>query len=381
VTTVEPETPQTSVSGPWEDVPRVAAEGEGVSLEELQLAARNHGMQLEALRYDITPLGMHYLLIHFDVPHVDEGTFRLDVRGLVRSPLTLTLDELRSRPRVTLPVTLECSGNGRARLTPRPISQPWLNEAVGTAEWTGTPLLPILEEAGADDGAVEVVFTGHDRGVQGGIEQDYEFSLPVKEAMRPEVLLAYEINGQPLPPQHGFPLRVIVPGWYGMTHVKWLKRITLVGQPFGGYQKVEAYRVTDREDEPGTQVTRILPRSLMLPPGIPDFVTRVRLLPPGPTMLEGRSWSGTGPVERVEVTTDGGSSWADADLHAPVSPHAWRRWTFPWAPTEPGEYELASRATDAAGNTQPLEQSWNLKGHRNNLVQRVRVLVRPGVRL
>jgi sulfane dehydrogenase subunit SoxC len=378
---VDPQTPQTKLPGPWDDVPPVAAEGEAVSLEELQLAARNHGMQLEGLRYDITPVGMHYLLIHFDVPKVDERTFRLDVGGNVRSPLTLTLDELRSRPRVSLPVTLECSGNGRARLTPRPISQPWLNEAVGTAEWTGTPLLPILEEAGIEDDAVEVVFTGHDRGVQGGMEQNYEFSVPVEEAMRPEVLLAYEINGHPLPPQHGFPLRVIVPGWYGMTHVKWLKRITLVGQPFGGYQKVEAYRIRQNEDEPGVQVTRILPRSLMVPPGIPDFMTRVRLLPPGPTVLEGRAWSGRGPIERVEVSTDGGTSWAEADLDPPVSPHAWRRWTFGWTPTEPGEYQLASRATDGAGNTQPVEQLWNLKGHTNNLVQRVRVLVRPDVRL
>jgi DMSO/TMAO reductase YedYZ molybdopterin-dependent catalytic subunit len=225
------------------------------------------------------------------------------------------------------------------------------------------------------------VFTGHDRGVQGGIEQDYEFSVPIEEAMRPEVMLAYEINGQPLPPQHGFPLRVIVPGWYGMTHVKWLKRVTVVTEPFEGYQKVEAYRVTEVQEDPGTRVTRILPRSLMVPPGIPDFITRTRLLPPGPTVLEGRAWSGTGPIERVEVSTDGGASWAPAALDPPVSEHAWRRWNFRWEPSQAGEYELASRASDAAGNTQPVDPPWNLKGHRNNLVQRIRVLVRPGVRL
>jgi sulfane dehydrogenase subunit SoxC len=378
---VDPENAKTTLPGPWDDVPPVAAEGGGVTLEELQLAARNHGMQLEGLRYDITPVGMHYLLIHFDVPYVDERAFRLDVGGHVRAPLTLTLDDLRSRPSVTLPVTLECSGNGRARLSPRPISQPWLNEAVGTAEWTGTPLAPVLEEAGVKDGAIEVVFTGHDRGVQGGIEQDYEFSVPVEEALRPEVLLAYGINGQPLPPQHGFPLRVIVPGWYGMTHVKWLKRVTVVTEPFGGYQKAEAYRVTERQEAHGTNVTRILPRSLMVPPGIPDFITRVRLLPPGPVVLQGRAWSGRGPVEQVEVSTDGGSTWGEAALESPVSAHAWRRWTFPWEPSRPGDHELVSRATDAAGNIQPVEQPWNLKGHTNNLVQRVRVLVRPDVRL
>jgi sulfane dehydrogenase subunit SoxC len=378
---VDPERDERTLAGPWDEVPPVAAAGEGISLQELQLAARNHAMHLEGLRYDITPIGMHYLLIHFDVPRVDERTFRLDVGGHVEVPLNLTLDAVKGRPRTSLPVTMECSGNGRARLTPRPISQPWLTEAVGTAEWTGTPLAPILEEAGVREGAVEVVFTGHDRGVQGGIEQDYEFSIPLEEAMRPEVLLAYEVNGQQLPPQHGFPLRVVVPGWYGMTHVKWLKRITVVTEPFRGYQKIDAYRVTERPEEPGTIVTRILPRSLMVPPGIPDFITRVRLLPPGSVTLEGRAWSGRGPIEQVEVSTDGGATWARARLESPVSVHAWRRWTFAWEGAEPGEHELVCRATDAAGNTQPVEPAWNYKGHMNNLVQRVRVLVRPGTRV
>jgi DMSO/TMAO reductase YedYZ molybdopterin-dependent catalytic subunit len=134
--------------------------------------------------------------------------------------------DIGDRAAVTMPVTMECAGNGRALLSPRPISQPWLSEAIGTAEWTGTPLAPILREAGIEDEAVELVFTGADRGVQGGVEHDYERSLTVPDAMREEVLLAYAINGQPLPPQHGFPLRLIVPGWYGMTSVKWLTRIT-----------------------------------------------------------------------------------------------------------------------------------------------------------
>jgi DMSO/TMAO reductase YedYZ molybdopterin-dependent catalytic subunit len=373
---MEPSTSDSILSGPWDEVPPVAEEGAGVSMEELQLAARNHGMQLEGLRYDITPIGMHYLLIHFDVPLVDEETFRLDVGGHVRAPLTLTLADVRAGPGVSLPVTLECSGNGRARFAPRPISQPWLHEAVGTAEWTGTPLAPVLERAGVKDGAVEVVFTGRDRGVQGGIEQDYEFSVPIDEALRPEVLLAYEMNGLPLPPQHGFPLRVIVPGWYGMTHVKWLKRITVVTEPFSGYQKADAYRVMQHPDEEGTKVSRILPRSLMMPPGVPDFITRLRLLPVGPTVLEGRAWSGRAAIDRVEVSTEGGSTWGQADLEPPVSEHAWRRWTFRWEPDGPGDYELVSRATDAAGNAQPLEQPWNYKGHTNNMVQRVRAQVR-----
>ena len=209
----------------------VVASTPEISLEELRLAGRNHALPLEALRHDITPVGLHYLLIHFDIPHVDAETWRLEIGGLVERPLALTLDELKARPSRTLAVTLECAGNGRALLAPRPISQPWLQEAVGTAEWTGTPLAPLLEEAGLSGAAREVVFTGLDRGVQGDVEHDYERSLPLAEALREEVLLAYAVNGQPLPPQHGFPLRLVVPGWYGMTHVKWLRSITVAEEP------------------------------------------------------------------------------------------------------------------------------------------------------
>jgi sulfane dehydrogenase subunit SoxC len=180
----------------------------GITLEQLQLAARNHGMPLEALRHDVTPLGLHYLLTHFDIPYVDERTWKLEVGGRVDHPVTLTLDQLKERPARTLPVTLECAGNGRVLLDRRVQSQPWLQEAVGTAEWTGTPLAPILNEAGLAEDAVEVVFTGLDRGIQGEVEHLYERSLAVPEALRDDVLLAYAINGQPLPPQHGAPLRL-----------------------------------------------------------------------------------------------------------------------------------------------------------------------------
>src|SRR5215470_13611943 len=164
-----------------------------LTFEELQLAARNKGMPLEALRYDITPVGMHYLLVHFDVPALDASSWRLHVGGSVCKTLELALDDLRNRPRVTLPVTLECAGNGRARLRPRTISQPWLNEAVGTAEWTGTPLAGVLEDAGIEPGTVEIVFVGADHGIEKGCEHDYARSLSLDDAQRPEVLLAYEM--------------------------------------------------------------------------------------------------------------------------------------------------------------------------------------------
>src|SRR3954447_15988787 len=184
--------------------------------EEVALALRNPGMPLEALREPITPIGMHYVLVHFDVPAIDADAHELRVDGLVRSPLTLTLADLRARPAVSMPVMMQCAGGGRARLEPRPISAPWHDEAIGCAEWTGTPLRGLLEEAGLLDDAVEVVFAGADRGIDQGGEHDYERSLTAADALGGDVLVAYAMNGEPLPPSHGFPLRLVVPDWYGM---------------------------------------------------------------------------------------------------------------------------------------------------------------------
>jgi sulfane dehydrogenase subunit SoxC len=344
-----------------------------VSLEELQLAARNHGMPLEALRWPVTPLGLHYLLIHYDIPAVDPDRWRLEVGGRVARPLALSLADLRSRPPVTRAVTMECAGNGRAHFEPHVVSQPWLLEAVGTAEWTGVPVAELLDEAGADPDAVEVLFSGLDRGLEGGVEQAYQRSLPQADA-RDGPLLAYEVNGVPVPPQHGFPLRLVVPGWYGMTSVKWLGRIDVLDEPFTGYQQATAYHYRAEADGPGTPVTRMMPRSLMVPPGIPDFLTRRRFLAAGPCRLEGRAWSGWDTVEAVDVSTDGGATWTPAELGEEPPSGAWRGWSLVWD-AQPGEYELCCRARDAAGNEQPVRAEWNAGGYANTSVQRVPVTV------
>jgi DMSO/TMAO reductase YedYZ molybdopterin-dependent catalytic subunit len=346
-----------------------------ISLEETQLAARNHGMPLEALRYDVTPVGLHFLLIHFDVPAVAPDAWRLRVDGRVRRELSLSLRELRERPVVRTEVTLECAGNGRARLEPHVVGQPWLAEAVGTGEWGGTPLRPLLEEAGLLDDAVEVLFVGSDRGIVDGIEQAYERSLTVADALSDDVMLAYELNGSPLPPPHGFPLRLVVPGWYGMASVKWLERVSVLDRSFDGYQQTHAYRIRLEEDEPGEPLTRIRPRALMIPPGIPDFLSRHRTVEAGPCLLEGRAWSGAGSVAGVDVSTDAGATWAPTAVDRPSGRWAWSRWSFEWQ-AEPGEYELACRATDETGVTQPLAADWNVGGYANNGVQRVPVTVR-----
>jgi DMSO/TMAO reductase YedYZ molybdopterin-dependent catalytic subunit len=353
----------------------VGVTAEGISLAELRLAARNHAMPLEALRYPVTPVGLHYVLVHYDIPVVDERAWRLVLDGEVERPLTLSLEELRALPAVEVVSTMECAGNGRALLAPRPVSQPWLLEAVGTGRWRGVQLRALLERAGVRESAVDVVATGLDRGVENEVDQHYQRALPLAEALRDDVLLAYELNGGPLPPQHGFPLRLLVPGWYGMTNVKWLSSLTVTDRPFEGYQHVTAYRLRLDDEDVGEPVSRMLPRALLVPPGVPDFHSRERIVDAAPVRLEGRAWSGQAPIASVEVSADAGRTWTAAELtDDPGSPWAWRGWSYEWSPA-PGPYVLSCRATDETGAAQPLEPVWNVGGYANNAVQRVPVTV------
>ncbi len=352
------------------------AQGEEITLDELRLAGRNHALPLEALRHQVTPLGLHYLLIHYDIPVVDPEAWRLELGGRVAHPFELSLEDLRVRPTVTVPVTMECAGNGRVGLSPRPLSQPWLLEAVGTAEWTGTPLRPLLEEAELLDDAVELVFSGLDRGFEAGEEQTYERSLTVAEATGDDVLLAYAANGQPLLPQHGFPLRLVVPGWYGMASVKWLRSITVIDHTYQGVQQKQVHRFQTSSSDLGRPIRKKAVRAAMKPPGIPDLISRERFVSRGRTTIHGMAWSGNGSITKVEVSTDDRRSWRPATLEAPVSPYAWTPWRFSWDANRPGEHMLSCRATDSAGNRQPRNPVWNLQGMAQNGAERVPVRVR-----
>lgn len=348
-----------------------------LSLEEVQLATRNHGMPLEALRYAITPTGLHYLLTHYDVPAVDPETWFLEVGGAVAKPSRFSLADLHTRALARVTVTMECAGNGRAFMDPRPLSQPWLHEAVGTAEWVGVPLTTLLDEAGVGGDAVEVVFHGLDRGVENGVEQTYERSLTVTEARRPEVLVAIEMNGQPLLPQHGAPARLVVPGWYGMANVKWLSAISVVREPFTGYQQSWSYRLRQDPSEPGVPLSRIAPHALMLPPGIPDFFTRDRVVEMGPSRLTGRVWSGDRPIDGVDVSVDDGETWVEASVAAAdLGPWAWRSWAFDWMPSGTGRHVLSCRAR--VGAADPDRPDWNLGGYANPAPQRIVVTATDG---
>jgi len=342
------------------------------TLEEVALAARNSGMPLEALRHDVTPAGLHYSLIHFDIPHVQAGSWRLVVSGLLERPLSLSLEDLRGMRARTVRVTLECAGNGRAQVSPRYPSVPWMEEGVSTAEWTGVPLADVLQAAALRPEAKDVVFWGADRGIDRNIEHAFARSLAPDEAMRGDMLLAWAMNGQPLPPQHGFPLRLVVPRWYGMASVKWLERIEAIDRPFDGVQQALSYHFRKVPGERGVPCRHMRVNSLLAPPGVPDFYTRRRVLAAGRVEILGRAWSGEAPIARVEFAVDG--AWRDARLDALAGEHAWRGWRAAWQAAA-GEHELSCRATDAAGNVQPLEPPWDVTGFGNNAVQRVAVRV------
>ena len=340
--------------------------------EELALAARNRGMPLEALRHDVTPAGLHYLLIHFDIPAEPTG-WKLRFSGLVVNSFEIGLDELKTLPAKTLRVTMECAGNGRGQMSPRYPSVPWLEEGVSTAEWTGVPLASLLSRAGLREQVKDIVFRGADRGFDRGVEHEFARSLAPAHAMRGDVLLAYAMNGAPLPPQHGAPLRLVVPRWYGMASVKWLQAIEAIERPFDGLQQASGYHFRSASGEKGEPCTLMRVNSLMAPPGIPEFYSRKRTVDAGAIEISGRAWSAAGPIVRMEFGEDG--LWRDAAVEPRQNEHAWQRWHTTWH-ARPGEHELSCRATDAAGERQPLEPPWDLSGFGNNGVQRIHATVR-----
>ena len=308
----------------------------------------------------ITPTWRHYIRDHFTIPTAPD---HIAIEGAVREPLELTLDDLRSFPARSLLVTLECAGNGRAFLEPPVPGEQWRTGAVGTAEWTGIPLRSVLELAQPLDTAVEVLCVGADAGIPAGTNAriSYERSLPMSVALRDEVLLAYAMNGSDLPPEHGAPLRLVVPGWYGMASVKWLARLRLVEHPFEGFFQAERYVVGDRP------LREIAPRALITWP--PDG----ERLAKRPFVARGYAWSGRGDIARVEVSTDGGRSWRDATLAQGIGRYAWRQWHADVEPRGSGRLVLVARATTTAGATQPLEEVRNERGYENSAARPVRI--------
>jgi DMSO/TMAO reductase YedYZ molybdopterin-dependent catalytic subunit len=304
----------------------------------------------------LTPTELFYIRSHFPTPDLDRASYQLRIDGAVGRPFALSYAELRSMRSETRVATLECAGNSRVFLVPQVPGAQWELGAVSTAEWTGVPLRVLLERAGLAEDACEIVLEGADRGVpsEPPVPPDpisYARSLSRAKAISPDVLVAYQMNGRDLPPDHGFPVRAIVPGHYAMASVKWLTRILAVRKAFGGYWQTSDYAYWVSRD--GNPVRRPLGemkiKSEIARPCFYETIAPNRIYP-----VFGAAWAGETDVIAIALSTDGGRTWADAEFVDPVRRHAWRRWKFEWlTPNEPGRYTLLARAKDASGVLQP----------------------------
>jgi DMSO/TMAO reductase YedYZ molybdopterin-dependent catalytic subunit len=320
----------------------------------------NAETKLAAQRGPIVRAGRHYVRTHFGIP---DGPRELLITGAVREPRSVTLGEVRMLPSRTFAVTLECAGNGRKFMEPPTPGEQWDLGAVGTAEWTGAALHSVLESQWLPS-AIEVLFRGADEGVPKDLGRRiaYERSLPIAIAGGDDILLAYAMNGQPIPREHGGPLRLIVPAWYGMASVKWLAEIRLLDRPFEGFFQKDRYVID------GHPLRRIEPRAVITSPADGADVS-------GSLEIRGYAWSGRAPIKLVDLSESDGAPLGSITFPADKPAFAWREFAFRIT-LDPGDHALIARATDGEGNTQPLTPQWNALGYANNAVRPTRIRVR-----
>src|SRR6266481_5290839 len=327
-----------------------------------QKEPRNLESPFDQIDSYLTPTELFYIRSHFPIPSLDRASYQLRIDGAVRRPFALSYEELRSMPCETRVATLECAGNSRVFLVPQVQGAQWELGAVSNAEWTGVPLRALLECAELEEDACEIVLEGADRGTpkEEPVPPDpisYAWSLPRAKAIQPEVLIAYQMNGRDLSPDHGFPVRAIVPGHYGMASVKWLTGIRAVRKPFHGYWQTSDYAYWASMD--GKPVRRPL-GEMQLKSEIARPRVYETLAPNRVYTVFGAAWAGETDVTEVAVSTDGGRTWAQAEFLDPVRRHAWRRWKFNWlTPKQAGQYTLLARAKDAGGLIQPDRHDQN----------------------
>ena len=330
-----------------------------------------------ALREWITPSDQFYVRNHFAEPGLERATWRLRVEGAVKKPRNFSYRDLTAMATHSQVTVMECAGNGRVFLTPKEEGTQWQSGAAGNAEFTGVPLTALLERVGILSTAVDVMFEGADHGE---IEDEprspgdihFARSVPVATARSGDVLLAYKMNGADLTRSHGFPVRVVVPGWYGMASVKWLTRIVVTDKPFDGFFQSLQYSRWERMNGTPTliPVTEMQVKSIIIDPEMGSII------PAGERYtVRGRAWTGVGTVARVEVSVDGVEKWATARLTSPASPHTWRSWEFDWRPTA-GERSLMVRATDSQRRTQPMDRDKDRRSYEINHVVPITVMVR-----
>ena len=345
-----------------------------ITVSEVPLCQEADFTEMDSL---ITPTDGFYVRSHFSaVPDIDVSSWRLKVKGETANSIELTIGDIKSMPSRELLATMECAGNSRIYVNPPAEGLRFGHGAISTAQWRGVSLSEVLGKAGLLENATEVVFQGADIGQEiddeVSFDLNYSRSLPLAKALDPDTLLVYEMNGSPLTASHGYPLRLLVPSWYGMASVKWLMEIDVTDKPFDGFFQSRRYVMVNQgkdvreEKEP---VTTVKVKCLINTP------TQGQIVKGSIITIEGLAWSGEGIIEKVELSCDGGVTWCSAHLGDDNGPHAWRKWKLACEPETTGHLILMARASDSAGNTQPESIRWNYRGYANNSIHSLSIQV------
>ncbi|MBT2722772.1 sulfite oxidase [Bacillus sp. ISL-46] len=337
------------------------------------LFPENQETPIHFLNSDIVDGKLFYRRNHFSYPHFTSSFYLLPIDGLVHTPKIFSLQEIYSLPSKTIKVVLECAGDKRELFQPKVFGEQFGKGAISQGIWKGVSLRTLLEHTGLIDTAKEIVFEGYDYGERPDSNQIVNFSrsLPIKKALEPDILIAYEYNHQPIPFKHGFPLRLIVPGWYAMASVKWIKKITVIDKEFKGpFQVVDYVYYPNKENDAGKfSVTAANVNSTI------QYPLDRQLLHTGIYEIKGIARTGEGKITKVEISLDGGQTWDPCQLNSPSEKYSWVHWNYKWEALKKGEYTIKSKATDSQGNVQPSEPFWNRKGYGYNAFDSIKVKV------
>ncbi|MCM3766921.1 sulfite oxidase [Neobacillus niacini] len=333
------------------------------------LHPENQETPIHFLEEPITPSAKMYRRNHFPYPAITNQSYSLSITGFVRTPITLHYNQITSLPSRTVTSLVECSGNKRAYFEPKVFGDQWKDGAVNQGQWKGVPLSYLLTIAGITDRANEIVFQGADAGTKEGRHVHFERSLPLEKALAPHVIVAFEYNQQLIPPKHGFPYRLIVPGWYGMASVKWLRNIHVIDDSFTGPFQSDDYVYYPHKDDnlDSFPVTSNHVNSLIQQP-----IDR-QILKPGRHDIFGLAWTGEGMVTAVEISLDNGVTWKKAALSENPKRYQWVKWSHPTVFEKNKEYAIKVRAFDSNGQSQPDQAFWNRKGYGYNEVTQIKV--------
>lgn len=317
---------------------------------------------------------LFYRRNHFSYPSLSYANYFLPINGIISTPLLLSLKDIVQLPSKTIKVVLECAGNKRSFFEPEVFGEQWGKGAISQGNWKGVPLKSLLEQAGIKDNAKEVIVEGYDFGKRTDTDQVYTYarSLPIEKALHPDTIIAYEYNNKSIPFKHGYPLRLIVPYWYAMASVKWIKQITVIDGKFKGpFQTTDYMYYPNKEnDKDASPVTIINVNSTIQKP------LDMEVLTTGKHIIKGIAWTGIGAIAKLEISIDGGKNWAEAQLEdSSHMKYGWVSWSFKWTVQEKGEYVILSKATDSSGRIQPTKAYWNRKGYGYHAMDKISVKV------